>query len=124
MQEPFMFDDDLDSLLERHPPRTVELFHRLLAIVREIRPDFTFKVSTGWQTVNFHLPRHGFILALYASREGRVLLIFQDGRLLDSPLHDDDGKFKKVRWIVLTPGRKLPVDDIAILIAEAVALRS
>ena len=119
-----MFDDDLDSLLLRHPPRTVQLFHRLLAIIREIRPDFTCKVSTGWQTVNFHLPGRGFILALYASREGKVLLVFQDGRLLDSPLLIDDGKVKRVRWIPFTPGRKLPVDDIAILIAEAVALRS
>ena len=53
-----------------------------------------------------------------------MLLIFQDGRLLDSPLLIDDGKVKRVRWIPFTPGRKLPVDDIAILIAEAVALRS
>jgi hypothetical protein len=29
-----------------------------------------------------------------------------------------------VRWLPFEPGQKLPVDDIAILIAEAVALRS
>jgi hypothetical protein len=29
-----------------------------------------------------------------------------------------------VRWIPFTPGEHLPVDEMAILIAEAVALRS
>ena len=119
-----MSDDEFDSLLARHPPQTVALFRELAETVREIRQDFTCRVATGWQTVNFHLPKLGFILALYASRDGQVLLIFQDGRLLDSPLLIDDGKVKKVRWIPFTPGRRLPVDDIAILIAEAVALRS
>ena len=36
----------------------------------------------------------------------------------------DDGKVKKVRWIPFSPGDKIPVDEIAILVAEAVALRS
>ena len=58
------------------------------------------------------------------SKSGKVLLVFQDGRLLDSPLLVDDGKVKKVRWIPFSPGDRLPIDDIAILIAEAVALRS
>ena len=72
-----MFDDDLDSLLVRHPPGTVQLFHRLLALIREIRPDFTCKVSTGWQTVNFHLPKRGFILASPADSmviQGRIAI--------------------------------------------------
>jgi hypothetical protein len=89
-----------------------------------IRPDFVTKVSFGWQTVNFSLPRLGFINALYLSRTGKVGLVFQDGRLLDSPLLVDDGKVKKVRWIPFSPGDKIPVDEIAILVAEAVALRS
>ena len=61
---------------------------------------------------------------LVASYGGAGFGIWQDGRLLDSPLLVDDGKVRKVRWIPLKPGQKLPVDDIAILIAEAVALRS
>jgi hypothetical protein len=70
------------------------------------------------------MPRRGFIMAIYGARGGRVLLVFQDGRLLDSPLLTDDGKVRKVRWIPFSPGDSLPVDDIAILTAEAVALRS
>ena len=119
-----MFEADLDRMLTPYPPRMAQLFRHLVQTIREIRPDFTCKVSNAWQTVNFHLPGKGFIIAIYGSRGDHVLLVFQDGRLLDSPMLTDDGKVKKVRWIPFKPGQKLPVDDIAILIAEAVALRS
>ena len=62
-------------------------------------------------------------MAIYGSRGDQVLLVFQDGRLLDHPMLTDDGKVKKVRWIPFAPGDDIPVDEIAILIAEAVALR-
>ena len=119
-----MFSDDLDRLLEPCAPKVAKLARRLHAEVMRIRPDYVTKVSFGWQTVNFSLARLGFINALYMSRSGKVLLVFQDGRLLDSPLLVDDGKVRKVRWIPFVPSDRIPVDDIAILIAEAVALRS
>ena len=81
-------------------------------------------LAFGWQTVNFSYGKSGFINAIYMSKSGKVLLVFQDGRLLESPLLTDDGKVKKVRWIPFEPGDEIPIDDIAILIAEAVALRS
>jgi hypothetical protein len=123
MQEPLMFSDDLDRMLKPYPPAMAALFRQLVALVQDIRPDFSAKVSTAWQTVNFH-HRTGFIVAIYGSRGDKVLLVFQDGRLLDHPRLTDDGKVKKVRWIPFSPGDRLPTDEIAILIAEAVALRS
>ena len=119
-----MFERDLDRMLKSYPPAMAALFRKLVALVREIRPDFTCKVSEAWQTVNFHLPKRAFIMAIYGSRGDKVLLVFQDGRLLDHPQLTDDGKVKKVRWIPFGTGDKIDVDDIAILIAEAVALRS
>jgi len=53
-----------------------------------------------------------------------VSLIFQQGKLLDSPLLTDDGTVKQLRWIPFRPGDIPPVDEIAILLAEAIALRS
>ena len=50
--------------------------------------------------------------------------VFEHGRLLSSPLLTSDGKVKQVRWIELRPGDDIPVDEIAILIAEAIALRA
>ena len=43
------FDDDLDELLDRYAPPVAALARQLLATVREIRPDFSAKVSFGWQ---------------------------------------------------------------------------
>lgn len=119
-----MFSDDLDTLLKPYPAPVAKLARRLVKLVQEIRPDYVANVAFGWQTVNFKLPKGGFINAIYLSRTGKVGLVFQDGRLLDSPLLVDDGKVKKVRWIPFAPGDDIPVDEIAILIAEAVALRS
>jgi hypothetical protein len=118
-----MFADDFDRLLEPYPRPVARLARQLHAEMMRIRPDYSAKVSFGWQTVNYSLPRRGFINALYLSRTGKVGLVFQDGRLLDSPLLVDDGKVKRVRWIPLSPGDAIPVDEIAILVAEAVALR-
>ena len=115
-------DDDINSLLARYDPPLVALARQVLALVRELRPDFSTRVAFGWNTINFH-HRTGFISAIYLTH-GHVSLVFQDGRLLDSPLLTDDGKVKKVRWIPFSPGDTLPVDEIAILYAEAVALRS
>jgi hypothetical protein len=119
-----MFERDLDRLLKPYPPAAAALYRDLVAMMRDIRPDFTFKVSEAWQTVNFHHPKLGFIAAVCGTRDHRVALVFQDGRLLDHPRLTRDGKVKKVRWIPFQPGETLPTDDIAILIAESVALRS
>ena len=115
-------DDDIDSLLKRYAPPLEALAREVLALVRQLRPDFSARVAFGWSTINFH-HRSGFIAAIYVSRD-HVSLIFQDGRLLDSPLLVDDGKVKRVRWIPFAPGDEIPTDEIAILIAEAIALRS
>ncbi len=117
-----MLDDDIDRLLEPFDLKLQLLARELIGLVRELRPDFAAKVSYAWQTVNFHY-RKGFIAAVYLRRD-HASLVFQDGRLLDSPLLTDDGKVKRVRWIPFAPGDTLPVDDIGILLAEAVALRS
>ena len=119
-----MFTDDFDRLLEPLTPPVAKLARQLHREMMHIRPDYVAKVSFSWQTVNYSLPRLGFINALYLSRTSKVGLVFQDGRLLDSPLLVDDGKVKKVRWIPFEPRDRIPIDEIAILVAEAVALRS
>jgi len=115
--------NDLDRMLEPYEAGIGRLARDLTALVLEIRPDFVAKVSFGWQTVNLHHPKAGFINAVYVRPHG-VYLVFQDGRLLAHRLLVDDGKVKRVRWIAFRPGDAFPVDDIAILIAEAIALRT
>ena len=115
-------DADSETLTARRSPCVQVLARDLVRLVQAMRPDFRARIAFGWNTVNFH-HASGFICAVYAASD-HVSLIFQDGRLLDSPLLKDDGKVKRVRWIPFRPGDELPVDDIGILMAEAVALRS
>ncbi|MEO6013599.1 MAG: hypothetical protein ABIQ30_08460 [Devosia sp.] len=116
------FEDDFETLLQLVEPKVAAMARKVTTTVQRIRPDFVPKVSLAWQTVNFHHPKAKFVNAVYL-RTNTVYLVFQDGRLLDSKLLVDDGKVKRVRWIPFRPGDKIPTDEIAILIAEAVALR-
>jgi hypothetical protein len=118
-------DDDIAELLARHVAPVARLAHELIAALREMRPDLTPKVQRGWGSVNFRHSTAGFLCAVFPqAREGNVILVFEHGRLLSSPLLVDNGKVKQVRWIPLSPGDAIPVDEIGILIAEAIALRS
>jgi hypothetical protein len=118
-------DDDIEALLARHAPPVAALARELIAVLREMRPDLTPKVQLGWGSVNFRHKAAGFLCAVFPqAREGNVILVFEHGRLLSSPLLVDNGKVKQVRWIPLSPGDEIPVDEIGILIVEAIALRS
>ena len=117
--------EGLDALLARHDPAITALARRLVDTIVEIRPDLTPRVQPGWGSVNFRHPRAGFVCAVFPqAREQNVCLVFEQGRLLSSPLLVDNGKVKQVRWIPLAPGTEIPVDEIAILLAEAIALRA
>jgi hypothetical protein len=119
------FDDDLATLLTRHEKPIAALTRKLIAVLRELRPDLRAKVQPGWGSINFTHPRAGYICAVLPQvKERNVLLVFALGKLLDSPLLIDNGLVKQVRWIPLALGDDLPVDDIAILLVEAIALRT
>ena len=115
--------EDLDTLLNHRPPAIAELAQRLIDLIAAQRPEMTARVQLGWNTVNFKHPVAGFVVAVYPSRE-HVAVIYQQGRLLSSPLLVDDGKVKQVRWIPIKPGDEIPEDEIGILMAEAIALRA
>ncbi|HQZ14202.1 MAG TPA: hypothetical protein PK286_15075 [Devosia sp.] len=118
-------DDDIATLLERHTPAIRRLATEVIATVREVRSDLTPKVQRGWGSVNFRHPAAGFVCGVFPqAREANVILVFEHGRLLDSPLLVDNGKVRQVRWIPFAPGDTIPVDEIAILLAEAIALRA
>lgn len=112
----------LDELLARHPA-TAAIAAELVALVSRVAPDLAAKVRQGWGSVNFRHWRAGFVCAVFPSAD-RVLLLFEHGRELSHPLLVDNGKVKQVRWIPFAPGDAIPEDEIAILIAEAIALRA
>jgi hypothetical protein len=114
---------ELETLLARRDPPIAALARELVEQLREMRPDLKAAVKLGWGSVNFRHAKAGHLCAVFPQRDN-VILVFEHGRLLDSPLLVDNGKVSRVRWIPLVPGGKIPVDDIAILIAEAIALKS
>jgi hypothetical protein len=116
---------DYDELLGRFDAEIAKLARKVVATISEVHPELEAKVRLGWGSVNFRHPKAGFVCAVFPqAREGNVILVFEHGRLLSSPLLVDNGKVTQVRWIPFRPGDEIPVDDIAILIAEAVALRA
>lgn len=114
---------DLDSLLARRNADLAALARELVDWLVAHYPEMTGRVARGWGTINFHHPRAGFVVAVFPSGD-HVSVIYQWGRLLSSPLLVGDEKVKQVRWSPLKPGDDIPWDEIGVLLAEAIALRS
>lgn len=112
---------DLVTLLRPLPEPVAELASRLALLLLAMRPDLEAKARLGWGSVNYRHPRAGFICAVFPMQD-HVSLVFEHGRQLSSPLLEGDGK--QVRFIRLVPGAPIPEDDLAILIAEAIALKA
>lgn len=120
-----MDKDALDDLMARHEKPVAALARKVVEAVADIRPDLAAAVKPGWGSVNFRHPQAGHLLAVFPQRKERnVILVFEHGKLLSSPLLVDNGKVTRVRWIPLRPGDEIPVDEIAILLAEAIALKA
>ena len=109
------------ALLSRFAPPVAALARDTMRLLADIRPDLVGTVRTGWGSINYRHPRAGFVCGIFPMPD-RVSLLFEQGRLLSSPLLEGDGR--QVRFIRLVPGAPLPADEIAILLAEAIALRS
>lgn len=111
---------DLLHILRSFPEPIQQLTSRLALTVLSVGPDLEGKVRIGWGSVNYRHPVAGFVCAIFPMQD-HVSLVFEHGRQLSSPLLEGDGK--QVRYLKLFPGPEIPEDDIAILLAEAIALK-
>jgi hypothetical protein len=112
---------DLQHIVRPLPAPIGEFASRLALTLLNVRPDLEAKARLGWGSVNYRHPRAGFVCAIFPM-EDHVSLVFENGRQLSSPLLEGDGK--QVRFIRFSPGDNIPEDDIAILLAEAIALKA
>ena len=112
---------DLLQILRPFPEPIATLASDLALTLLSVRPDLEGKARLGWGSVNYRHPKAGFVCAIFPM-EDHVSLVFEHGRLLSSPLLEGDGK--QVRYIRFEPGAKIPEDEIAILLAEAIALKA
>ena len=117
------FEQELDALVEGLDPSVVALTRDLIDTLLRIRPDFVPRVRSGWRSVNFRHPRAGFVCGVFPS-PGRVILVFEHGRLLSDADRLLEGDGSRVRYIPLVPGTPVPETQIALLIAEAIALKA
>lgn len=114
-------DAEIAGLVGSFRPEIATMAAGVIAAIRALRPDLSPRVRLGWGSVNFRHPQAGFVCAVFPMPD-HVSLIFEHGRELDSPLLQGEGK--QVRFIPFRPGDKVPRDELAILLAEAIALRA
>ena len=112
---------DLDTLLARTDLSVAQTVRDLAALLDTIAPDLEPQVRLGWGSVNYRHRRAGFVCAIFPMRD-HVSLIFEHGRQLDSPLLQGDGK--QVRFVRIELGTLPDRDALAILVAEAIALKA
>lgn len=116
-------EKEIETFLGGFRPPIGETAGRLIAALRELRPDFVPHVRLGWGSVNFRHPRAGFVCAVFPMAE-HVSLVFEHGRQLSNASGLLQGDGKQVRFIPFGPGDDIPEDALAMLLAEAIALRS
>jgi len=112
---------DLIEIVRRFPEPVQQLTSRLALTLLSVRPDLEGKARLGWGSINYRHRQAGFVCAIFPM-EDHVSLVFEHGRQLSSPLLEGEGR--QVRYIRLSPDVPIPEDEIAILLAEAIALRS
>ena len=112
---------DLLQIVRSFPQPIADLAQNLALTLLSVRPDLDAKARLGWGSVNYRHPKAGFVCAIFPM-EDHVSLVFEHGRLLSSSLLEGDGK--QVRYIRFEPGAAIPEDEIAILLAEAIALKA
>lgn len=112
---------DLDLLLVRTEPPIAETVRQLAALIDEVAPSLEARVRLGWGSVNYHHAGAGFVCAVFPMQD-HISLVFEHGRELSSPLLKGEGK--QVRFVPVPPGTLPDRDGLAILIAEAIALRA
>lgn len=112
---------DLLQIVRSFPQPVADLAQNLALTILSVRPDLDGKARLGWGSVNYRHPKAGFVCAIFPMAD-HVSLVFEHGRLLSSPLLQGNGK--QVRYIRFEPGDEIPEDEIAILLAEAIALKA
>jgi hypothetical protein len=112
---------DLDTLLARTDPAVADTVRELAGLVDTIAPDLQPQVRLGWGSVNYRHAGAGFVCAIFPMKD-HVSLIFEHGRQLDSPLLQGYGK--QVRFVRVELGTLPDHDALAILVAEAIALKA
>ena len=118
-----VIDDEIAGLLNRCQPAIAGIAGAVIASVRTLRPDLIAQVRLGWGSVNFRHEAAGYVCGAFPM-EDHVSLVFEHGRQLDNGAGLLQGAGKQVRFIRFEPGDVIDETALALLLAEAIALRA
>lgn len=117
------FDAEFAGLIAPLPEDIGALSRRLVDLVGSMS-GLSGAVRLGWRSVNFRHVVAGHVCAVFPY-EDRVAMYFEHGRLLEDPEGLlEGGNLKKGRFLRLRPGAAFPEQSIALLVAEAIAVRA
>lgn len=112
----------LDLLLDGLPDPVGQLCRAVVALVAGTK-GLVGTVKPGWRSINFRHERAGHVCAVFPYAD-RVSIYFEHGRLLEDPEGLLEGEtLKKGRVMHLYPAAPVPEAGLALLLAEAIALR-
>jgi hypothetical protein len=113
--------DPAAPLLREQTPEVGELIQGLRALVKEVIPQATERVHTGWGVIHYGVGgrMRDLILAL-APRRAYVNLEFGDGTTLPDPAHRLEGTGKRLRHVKIRSLADAQHPDVrALLVAAA-----
>ena len=113
---------ELNPILAQRPPAIVQITRQVVGLLAGV-PGLSGSIKLGWRSVNFRHVVAGHVCAVFPY-DDRVALYFEHGRLLEDPEGLlQGGGLKKGRFLRLYPGAAVPQQSIALLVAEAIAVR-
>ena len=116
-----MAETTAGDILSPHTHQIRDLTQRLRKLVNQAVPRTTEKVYPGWHGFCFHDPKAGYFCGIFPQTDS-VKLGFEFGRVLLAPQGLRQGEGKQVRYVVLEPGERLPVESISDLIPASLAI--
>jgi hypothetical protein len=122
-------DDDIAAFLDSLPPPTVKIVEQLRAIVRRATPEAVERLRPGWRLIGYDLPitRHGTYFAWIWPEPEHVHVGWQVGTLMADPnglLRGAHLKLKKVRYLTVEPGERVPSALVVSFTREAARIAS
>ncbi|MCO6451064.1 MAG: hypothetical protein J5I90_09795 [Caldilineales bacterium] len=94
----------VDDLLRAYPPPIRETVASLQAVLAQTATEATWRVNTGWKSINYRHPRLGYFCGIFPFVDSGQL-VFEFGVLLPDPDAELLGAGKQVRYLTFhNPG--------------------
>ena len=112
-----------EDILSTHCETVRRIADQLRRLVLATVPEMTERGYPGWHGIGFRHPSAGYLCRIFPAAES-VKLLFEQGVLLPDPHNLWQGEGKQTRYIEITNEASIPVNEIVLLLLEAVALKA